>query len=87
MLHLLTRRKVSDYDRWWAFHQSFIPERRQAGLEERNVFRNLNDPDEVFVLYAFHDLMKAEEYVARLAQPSLQEQAGIVGIPEAWFLT
>ncbi len=87
MYHLLIRQKVADYDQWWAFHQSTRPSRDLAGLEERNVFRNLSDPDEVFLLFAFHDLMKAESYVARLDYPPHLKEAGVVDRPDAYFLT
>ena len=87
MYHLLIRQKVADYDRWIAFHQSALTSRQVAGLQERNIYRNLSDPNEVFLLFAFHDLMKAEEYVARLDYPPHLEEAGVVDRPSSWFLT
>jgi hypothetical protein len=87
MNHLLIRHKVADYDRWVAFYESTLTTREVAGLHEKNRFRNVNDPNEVFLLFAFKDLMKAEEYVARLDYPPHFEAAGVVDRPDFWFLT
>ena len=87
MNHLLIRQKVADYDRWLAFHESARTSQEVAGLQERNRFRNVNDPNEVFLLFSFKDLMKAEDYVARLDYPPHLEEAGVVDRPDSWFLT
>jgi len=87
MYHLLIRQKLEDYDRWWMLYEAAYPERKQAGLEERNVFRNMSDPNEVFILYAFQDLMKAEVYVAKLDTEERLREEGVVGGIEAVYLT
>lgn len=87
MHYLLVRHKVADFNRWREFYDSERHVREEAGLVEKNVFRNLNDPNEVILLFGFEDLMKAEELVASRALRNRMVAAGVEKYPSFYFLT
>jgi len=87
MRHLLMRCKVADYDRWEAVYDAARFGRDHVGLREHDVFRNLNDPNEVFILFGFDDLMKVEEYVASPAVKETLRLGGVADAPDFYFLT
>lgn len=86
MDYLLIRQKVEDYDRWREAYDADLPHRSADGLEERDVFRNSSDPNEVFLLFTIKDLMKARAYLFSEESRAAQRRAGVEEYPSVYFL-
>ena len=41
--------RTDDYDRWQGIHDSFVEERKEYGIVEDNVYRDVNDPSAALV--------------------------------------
>ena len=55
MAFILTRIQVGDYDAWKALFDQDVPGARRDATEHR-VFRNLDDPNEVFIEIEFRSV-------------------------------
>jgi hypothetical protein len=65
MAFFLTRLNVGDYDRWKPQFDEDGPRARSAGRGHR-IFRNVDNPAEVFILVEFDKVEDVREGVARL---------------------
>jgi hypothetical protein len=86
MNHVLARHKVENFEKWKAVYDADAEIRREAGLNEVFVLRNVNDPLEVFVLATVDDLSKAHAYSD---SPDLIEKmvaAGVTDRPDIVYL-
>ena len=50
MPHLLVRHKVSDFSKWKSAYDAHSPARKEAGLKEEHLRRNMDDPNEVITV-------------------------------------
>ncbi len=64
MAHMLVRHKVLDFDKWKAAYDAHRQARAAAGLTDLNLWRNTDDPKEVFLLFKAADLAKAKTFTA-----------------------
>ena len=49
MPHLLVRHKVSDFSKWKSSYDAHSPARKEAGLQEEHLLRNMDNPNEVIL--------------------------------------
>jgi hypothetical protein len=64
MPHLLVRHKVSDFFKWKSAYDAHLPARKEAGLKEEHLLRNMENPNEVFLFFEVKDVEKAKEFGA-----------------------
>ena len=64
MPHLLVRHKVSDFSKWKSAYDAHSPARKEVGLKEEHLLRNMDNPNEVILLFEVNDLQKAKEFSA-----------------------
>jgi hypothetical protein len=64
MPHLLVRHKVSDFSKWKPAYDAHSPARKEAGLQEEHLLRNMDNPNEIFLLFEVKDVEKAKEFGA-----------------------
>lgn len=53
---MLIRHKVRDFETWKAGYDAHQPKRDKAGLTEKYLLRNSDDPNEVVILHEAQDL-------------------------------
>jgi predicted nucleic acid-binding protein len=66
--------QVQDFAKWKAAYDGHLSTRKTAGLTERYVLRNADNPNEVFVLFEASDLDKARAFAS--SGRSASEDAG-----------
>ena len=49
MEHIMIWLRTDDYDRWQGIHDSFVKERKEYGITEDHVYRDVNDPSAALV--------------------------------------
>ena len=86
MHHLFCRNKVADFAQWKEVFDSHAQAQREAGLHVKHVWRGLDDPQEVFMLFEVTDLDKARAFVTAPKVPKAQQQAGVVEQPTMYFM-
>ena len=86
MAYMLARQKVSDFSRWRQVFDSHSTAQRQSGLVVEKVLRNMDDPNEVFVLFEVPDLQKARGFVGSPEVPEAKRQSGVIGDTDIYFL-
>ena len=86
MPHLLVRHKVSDFSKWKSAYDAHLPARKEAELREEHLLRNMDDPNEVIMLFEVKDLKKAKEFGASANLREAMQDAGVVDKPDLYFL-
>lgn len=86
MSFLFVRHKVQNFDQWKPIYDSHEPTRRKAGLTEKHLFRDKDDPTQVTLLFETKDDTKAQAFVTSADLRETMTRAGVVGKPEIRFL-
>jgi hypothetical protein len=86
MPHLLVRHKVSDFSKWKSAYDAHSPARKEGGLQEEHLLRNMDDPNEVILLFEVKDLEKAKEFSHSASLREAMQKAGVVDKPDLYFL-
>ena len=86
MTRVLVRHRVADFAKWKIAYDGHAGSRQRAGLEETHLMRNVQNPNEVILLFEANDLKKAQEFVASPDLREAMEKAGVVDKPDVYFL-
>jgi hypothetical protein len=86
MPYLLVRHKVSDFCTWKAAYDANLRLREDAGLKEELFLRNVDDPNEVFLLFKAARLQNARDFAASPELRQKMMEAGVVERPDLYFL-
>jgi hypothetical protein len=78
MLEMLVRNQVKDYARWRAVFDSETEAARSAGLEVKAIWRDYDDPNQVFFLFSVASLERAKAYVSSSASAEAGKKAGVL---------
>lgn len=85
MIRMLCRNKLADFERWKAVFDSHADAHRDAGLTLESLWRNREDPNEVFFVFAVASLDKAQAFIAA---PDAAQTGKASGVLEGdyWFV-
>ncbi|MDH3744094.1 MAG: hypothetical protein OES47_03215 [Acidobacteriota bacterium] len=78
MMRMLCRNRVMDYEKWWAIFSSHTTAHRDAGLELEHVWRDIDDPANVFFVFAVHDIDRARAFIDAPAAEEAGEESGVL---------
>lgn len=87
MTYMLVRHKVADFSNWKRVFDSHSAAQKESGLGVEKVLRNVDDPNEVFLLFEVTDLEKARGFVSSPEVPEAKQQSGVVDNPDIYFLS
>lgn len=87
MAHMLIRHKVQDYGKWRPAYDAHRPARAAAGLDDRHVWHNADDRNDLFLLFAVSDVARAKAFAESAELKQAMTAAGVVGRPEIFFLS
>jgi hypothetical protein len=85
-MHLLIRHKVADFSKWKPVYDDHIQARQKAGLKELDLLRNVDDPNEVILLFSVEDIDKAKAFAASDDLRQAMQKAGVSDKPDVYFL-
>jgi hypothetical protein len=83
---LLIRLKVADFQIWRQTFDEDAETRRANGSKDWRIFRNGSDPDDVWVLLEWDDLMRARLFANSDDMIDELIRAGVAYQPDYWFL-
>jgi heme-degrading monooxygenase HmoA len=85
--YFLIRHKVADFDHWEAIYAQHAVARLEAGFHELRRFRNMENPNEVIILFEVEDIDKAKAFMASDEVREKMQAAKVLDTPDAYFLT
>ena len=85
-MHLLVRHKVADFAKWKPVYDDHLPARQKAGLKEVHLLRNIENPNEVILLFSVEDPDKAKAFAASDDLRQAMEKGGVSDKPDVYFL-
>jgi hypothetical protein len=86
-VYALVRHKVADYDRWYEVYAQDTEARIESGFHEMRIFSQMDDPNNVFILFEVDDLEKAKERMDSQELRDKMQEAGVMDKPDFYFLT
>lgn len=86
MKYMLCHNKVTDFVRWKKVFDSHAEAQRESGLHLQRLWRGVDDPNDVFMLFEVSDIEKARTFVASPKVPDAQRQSGVLGKPDIFFM-
>lgn len=78
MLTMLSRNRVEDYSKWKRVFDSQASAAREAGLHLTDLWRDVQDPNNVFFLFHVGDLEKARAFIADPKAAEVGKAAGVL---------
>ena len=87
MVHVLVRHKVQDFDKWKPVYDSHQQARAAAGLQELHLWHNIDDPNEIVLLFEAADVEEAKAFARSSDLKERMRDAGVMGAPDIFFLS
>ncbi len=87
MVYMLGRHKVEDFGKWKTIYDEHQEARAAAGLKDLHLWHNIDDPNEIVLLFEVSDVEKAKAFIQ---SPDLKERmaaAGVISTPDILFLS
>ncbi len=86
MASVFIRHHVKDFATWKPFFDEHEPTRRANGLEGHRLYRGMDDPNDITVVFRTADLERAKKFAASGDLRSIMERAGVEGPPQIWYV-
>jgi heme-degrading monooxygenase HmoA len=86
MPYLLVRHTVRDYAQWKPAYNEHESTRRAYGSKHARLFRNVDNPNETFLLFEWDDLEQAHWFSQSDDLHQTLERAGVADQPDVYFL-
>jgi len=78
MMIMLCRNRVSDFSKWKDVFASHAQAHRDAGLHLKNIWRGLEQPNNVFFLFEVTDPEKARAFISNPAAAEAGKTSGVL---------
>ena len=78
MTYMLCRNRVTDFPRWKAIFSSHAATHRDAGLGLVNMWRSIEDPNNIFFMFEVASLEKAREFISNPEAATAADASGVV---------
>jgi len=85
-MHMLIRHKVAEFAKWKPVYEDHLAARQKAGLKEVHLLRNIEDSNEVVLLFSVEDADKAKAFAASDDLRHAMQKAGVTDKPDVYFL-
>ncbi|MEG9326483.1 hypothetical protein V6B16_00910 [Salinimicrobium catena] len=86
MAVVIVKHKVENYKKWEGFYNDDVQRRQNAGLKEIVHGRNVDSPNEVYLIFESDDAMKAKEFLRDPELKEVMDEAGVLDKPEMIIL-
>jgi hypothetical protein len=86
MTYMLVRHKVADFSQWKRVFDAHAAAQQESGMKVEKVLRNIDEPNEVFLLFEVTQIAKARAFVTSPEVPQAMQASGVVDNPDIYFL-
>jgi len=76
---------TTDYSAWRPHYDADAPRRVAAGLQNIGVYRNVDDENEVILVWSAEDGAAVQAMLESPELADLMKEAGVIGRPEVWM--
>jgi len=83
---IIVRSDVRDYSDWLHLYTAHLPVRAAAGLVDKHVLQDIDDPNKVTILFEVSDLDRAKEFTESAELKETMREHGVLGKPDIYFL-
>ena len=87
MTYVLIRHKVTDFGKWKLAYDRDLTSRQRAGLKETHLLHNVQNHEEVVLLFEADDLQTALEFCNSSDVRDTMQKAGVIAPPDILFLS
>jgi hypothetical protein len=84
---MLIRHKVQDFDKWKPLFDGHREDRAAASLKDLHLWRNIDDPNEIVILFEVSDMAKAKAFAESADLKERMRTAGVMDSPDIFFLS
>ena len=84
--YMIARASVQDFSEWKTGYDAHEPSRAAAGLTEKHLLQDADDPNVVTLIFEAEDLKRAEEFSTSDDLREAMRKAGVLGKPDTYFL-
>ena len=84
--YMVARAHVRDYSEWKTGYDAHEPSRAAAGLAEKHLLQDADDPNVVTLIFEAEDLKRAEEFSKSDDLREAMQKTGVLGKPDMYFL-
>lgn len=86
MPYMMVHHRVRDFAKWKPFFERHESTRKASGSKGAQVFQNVEDPTDVFVLFEWDSVENATKFGMSEDLKKTMEQAGVIGVPHIHML-
>jgi len=87
MIYLFVHHEVADYPAWKSVFDSSLDWRARNGERSCRIFRGVQNPNELSLLFEWENFDKARAFMALDELKSRMAKAGVKGAPQVQYLT
>jgi len=87
MNYAILRFKVQDFNSWKPVFDDNKLTRKAAGLKDVLMWRNIDDQNEIVLLFEVSDIAKAKEFSTSADLKEKMQASGVLGRPDIIFLS
>ena len=84
---IFVRHQVADYDAWKVGFDEHGRVRREYGIADAGLYRDVSDPSIVTMLLTTDDLDRANEFLSSDDLRETMTKLGVVSAPDIWITT
>jgi len=85
--YLIAQFNVANFQQWKSFFEQRSEVRKEAGLKDLHILRNMEDDNNITVLFEVDDLTKAKQHFSPENLQEILKAAHVVGEPKFIYLT
>ena len=78
MKYLLCRNRVKDYEKWKGIFDSHQVPQEESGLLMQKMWRDLEDPNNIFFIFEVFDIEKAKVFINHPEAAKAGEESGVL---------
>lgn len=87
MISIIVQHEVRDYDSWRAVFDDHETVRRQHGATGHDLYRSLDNPNDVTIVNHFPSREQADAFAADPSLREAMERGGVISEPRVTFVT
>ena len=87
MIYVLIHHEVADYPVWKSVLDSSLDWRSRNGEHSCRIFRGVENPNDLTLLFEWENLEKARAFIASDELKHRMAKAGVKGVPQVEYLT
>ena len=86
MAYIIVRHKVKDFKKWKPYFDNHGIVRQATGSKGGKLFRNAENPNEVFILFKWDNLQNAKKFTQLDDLKEVMMKAGVSDKPDIYFV-